>query len=287
MIFNDYHIKSLANTDFDEIFECNKLAFKDYPFQWNKDALYRAINRRGYHPALSFGAFYNEVLVSFTLNGIGEYQHVPTAYDTGTGTVAEHRGKGLASTIFEYSIPFLKNAGIQQYILEVLDDNTKAISVYKKQGFEVSRVFDCFRVNVNEYHTKFKINSDIQLKEIDLIQAIQHQDFFDFNLSWQNNFQALCKNPEHFYSLGAFQNNTLIAIGIIEPDTGDVPILAVKKSERRNSIASTLFNALIKKNNADIIKLINIENSCQSMLSFMNTIQIPKIVSQYEMKKNI
>ena len=81
-------------------------------------------------------------IVAFTLNGIGYFNRIPTAYDTGTGTLKNYRGKGLATKIFEYSIPYLKSANVKQYLLEVLQYNTKAVSVYRKLGFEVIREFN-------------------------------------------------------------------------------------------------------------------------------------------------
>ncbi len=34
----DYQIKPFTNTSFDEIFATHLKAFKDYPFQWSKEA---------------------------------------------------------------------------------------------------------------------------------------------------------------------------------------------------------------------------------------------------------
>jgi ribosomal protein S18 acetylase RimI-like enzyme len=81
---------------------------------------------------LSFGAFKNEDLLAFTFNGIGEYHGIKTAYDTGTGTLKEYRGQGLAKCIFQHSLPFLEEAGIRQYLLEVLQHNEGAVALYKK-----------------------------------------------------------------------------------------------------------------------------------------------------------
>ena len=122
-------IKSLSQTDFSTIFKAFKQAFADYELQLNEIQLQTMLKRRGFNPDLSFAAFDNDEIVSFTLNGIGNFNGIPTAYDTGTGTLKEYRGQGLATQIFEHSIPYLKEAGIQQYLLEVLQHNTKAASV--------------------------------------------------------------------------------------------------------------------------------------------------------------
>ena len=102
-------IKSLENIDFETLFQGFENAFSDYEIQFKKEEIRSMLKRRGYCPKFSFGAFDNDKLVSFTLNGIGSFKNIPTAYDTGTGTIKEYRGMGIAGKIFSYSIPFLKD----------------------------------------------------------------------------------------------------------------------------------------------------------------------------------
>jgi ribosomal protein S18 acetylase RimI-like enzyme len=142
-------IKSLAQTDFGTIYQAFNQAFADYEMQLSSIQLQTMLKRRGFNPDLSFAAFEGNDIVSFTFNGIGNFNGLPTAYDTGTGTLKLHRGKGLATQIFEYSIPYLREAGIRQYLLEVLQHNTKAVSVYRNLGFETTREFNYF-VQKNE-----------------------------------------------------------------------------------------------------------------------------------------
>lgn len=284
---SEYEIISLSEISFDEIYKAFTKAFKEYPFQWTKEELQKGHYRRGYDASISFGAFYRQELVSFTLNGIGMFNDLNTVYDTGTGTVEKHRGKGLASKIFEYSIPFLKAEGVEQYVLEALEDNEKAISVYSKQGFIVSRKFDCFRVNAADWNLKAENNYYIELKEIDFTYQSQMEAMIDFNLSWQNNFQALTKKPNDFKMIGAFHGNDLVGYGIIEPETGDIPQLAVHKNNRRKGIGTRLLSELKRINRAPIAKVVNIESNQNGVISFINRSGIPKIVSQFEMIKLI
>ena len=137
-------IKSLDTLSFGSLFTAFNEAFRDYEIQVNSEELSVMLSRRGFVPSLSFGLFEDDKLIAFTLNGIGEFNSQRTAYDTGTGTIKEYRGKGLASKIFTDSLPFLKEAGVSQYLLEVLQHNTSAVSVYRKLGFAVSREFNYF-----------------------------------------------------------------------------------------------------------------------------------------------
>jgi len=284
----EYDIRSLADSTFDQLYACHIEAFKNYPFQWSKEALQKTIHRRGYDPSLSFGAFYNDTLVAFTWNGIGIFNGVNTAYDTGTGTIEAHRGKGLASRIFEYSIPSLKEAGIEQYILEVLTENKKAYSVYHKQGFVTTRTFDCFRSNMNEWQMpEYHLKEDVALKKIDLSYQPQMETMTDFPLSWQNRFEALLKEPGDFVIMAAFKNEQLVGYGIAEPGSGDISQLAVAKNERRKGIGSMILSELKKYIQADIVKIINIPENEKGIIDFVTKNGVPKIVSQFEMIKPI
>lgn len=126
-------INTLDSLSFDSLFIAFNEAFNDYEVQINIDELHVMLSRRGFVPELSFGLFEERKLVSFTLNGIGEYNGEKTAHDTGTGTIKEYRGRGYTSRIFNESIPFLRQSGVTQYLLEVLQHNTKAVSVYKNR----------------------------------------------------------------------------------------------------------------------------------------------------------
>jgi hypothetical protein len=100
-------IKSLKGIHFDRIFKAFNAAFQDYEIQLDKAELQSMLERRGFVSDLSFAVFNDDEIVAFTLNGIGTFNSMETAYDTGTGTgtIEEFRGQGLASQIFEYSIP--------------------------------------------------------------------------------------------------------------------------------------------------------------------------------------
>ncbi len=145
-------ICSLAHTGFDELAAAFGAAFAGYEVRITADELRRMLRRRGFDPALSFAAFDSGGRIAgFTLNGVGTFgggnahTGVRTAYDTGTGTLPEWRGRGLAGRVFEASLPHLRAAGVERYLLEVLQHNTAAVGLYRRLGFEVSREFNYFR----------------------------------------------------------------------------------------------------------------------------------------------
>ncbi|MFC2151091.1 GNAT family N-acetyltransferase [Bacteroidota bacterium] len=283
-----FKLRSLQNIDFDLLYESFKEAFVDYEMQLNKDELQRMLTRRGFVPELSFGAFDEDKMVAFTFNGIGEFNGIKTAYDTGTGTIKKYRGEGLATKIFEYSLPFLKEAGVKQYLLEVLQHNTKAVSLYKKLGFNVTREFNYFSQKIENIHLQEKnTNQHYQIKSIELTQINSLGEFHDFNPSWQNSFESIFRNSVDFKAIGAFKENQLVGYCVIEPKSGDITLLAVDKRNRRNGIGSLLFKEALKLNQYESIKFINTEIGCDSLARFLNSILIPLVGKQFEMIKQL
>jgi len=276
--------KSLNKTSFDDIYLAFKEAFKDYEMQLNKDELQLMLKRRGFVPDLSFGAFEKDRLVAFTFNGIGTYQGLKTAYDTGTGTLEEYRGQGLATRVFEYSMPYLKKAGIQQYLLEVLQHNPKAISVYEKLGFKISREFNYFVQEQEKADLKTKpLDPSYQIQPVVIDNDLSIAAFWDFTPSWQNDFDAIKRKGGDFKMMGAFHKNRLIGYCILETQSGDLTQIAVDMPYRRLGIGSHMLREIVKYNQHPSIKVINTDITCTSIVDFLESRSIPLSGKQFEM----
>lgn len=281
-------IKSLQNTAFDVIYIAFKEAFKDYETQWTKEEFQAMLHRRGYVPELSFGAFEKDKLIAFTLNGVGFYNNARTAYDTGTGTIKEYRGKGLATKIFAHSLPFLKEALIETYLLEVLQQNTKAIRVYENLGFKIARAFHYFVQKVENIKVADRQWDPIySIKSVDLSEYKTMNSFFDFTPSWQNSFDAINRKAKDFKILGAFNDSELVGHCILEPKSGDITQIAVSKLHRRKGIASLLFKEILDYNQHPSIKIINTQTDCHSITAFLASKNIGITGNQFEMIKEI
>jgi ribosomal protein S18 acetylase RimI-like enzyme len=281
-------IRSLADVSFEELYAAFSAGFADYEISRTKDQLETMLQRRGYVPELSFGAFDNNRLVSFTLNGIGFYNSQKTAYDTGTATIKEYRGKGLATQIFQHSIPFLREVEVSQYLLEVLQHNTAAVSIYTKAGFAVSREFNYFVQDKNKVVlNECVLPPELFLKFTYLSEKAAMAALCDFKPSWQNNFDALARQIGGFMMLGVFKEEQMVGYGIIETESGDIPQLAVHKDYRRQNIASVLLKELLKYNDASIVKVVNTDIGCSNITAFLEQHNIPLKGKQFEMVKEL
>ncbi|MCT4604029.1 MAG: GNAT family N-acetyltransferase [Marinifilum sp.] len=278
-------IKTLENIDFKTIYQAFNEAFADYDVpEMSYEQLLQMVTRRGYDPKISFGAFMDDRLVSFTLNGLGMWNGKTTAYDTGTGTVKEYRGKGLAKRIFQFAVPILKENGIEQYLLEVMQHNTKAVNLYSNQGFEVSREFDYYvseksKILLNDK----KLNPYVELRELSLNDFSEPAAFLNHQHSWQNSFDSIHRGINHFKAIGAYKNGKLIGYGITELNSGDITQLAVDSKERRKGIATGLLKALFEIIPGNSVKVINTIKTDESTKQFLNSFGWEACGSQYEM----
>lgn len=278
----------MSNTGFDAVFEAFDRAFADYEVQLDEEQLRAMLTRRGFDPGLSFAAFDDGKIAAFTLNGTGEFDGLPTAYDTGTGTLEAYRGKGLATRIFEHSIPYLREAGIGHYLLEVLQHNTQAVSVYRKLGFRTTR----------EFNYSFQQNAEITLgdESPDIPCSIGRvapgeiaplTGFRDFHPSWQNSAGSIARAAERLVCLGAFSGGQLIGYGVFEPASGDIAQIAVARPYRRHGVATALLREMVGMNRADAVKAINTDVRCGPVTAFLHARNIPVRGRQFEMVKEI
>lgn len=282
-------IRPLSGTDPEIIWNGFRKAFADYEVQISREQFMALTKRRGFDPDVSFAAFEGkDNIIAFTLNGTGTFNGIPTAYDTGTGTVKEHRGKGLATKIFEHSLPFLKKRNLEQYLLEVLQHNTGAVSVYRKLGFEVTREFHYFVQKCGEVRPgEDQAGTRCSVRQIDPLAAASAEGFADFPPSWQNSFESVSRVPDHFVALGAFEEEILLGCCILEPASGDIPNLAVKKERRRKGIGSLLFREAVSLIRSDIVKVVNTDIHCDSITRFLVSKNIPVTGMQFEMVRQL
>lgn len=281
-------IKSLEKTDFDTLFRAFGRAFADYEVQLNAEQLRAMLTRRGFDPTLSFAAFDGAQIAAFTLNGIGNFNGVPTAYDTGTGTLKEYRGTGLATEIFRHSMPHLRRAGVGQYLLEVLQHNTGAVSVYRNLGFETVREFNYFcRANTEIVDRGDTPRLPHSVRRTDPEKFASISSFWDFTPSWQNSFESIGRAAGDFVSLGVFTEEELVGYCVFEPASGDVAQIAVKRQYRRKGIAGLLLREMLRLNRNDSLKIINTDVSCRSITGFLQAKNIVPQGKQFEMIRKI
>lgn len=256
-------------------------AFSDYQVKMDLPIwkFKQMLQRRGYVPEMSIGAFKNEMLVGFVLNGFRNWNEKSTVYDLGTGVTAEYRRQGITSNMLLNIKKALKQKQVEQYLLEVIKSNTSAVELYKKQGFEIQREFQCFQLDKNKYNQI----ATHKVEHVDRINLRQLTEFWDFKPSWQNSIDSISAIPEAFlYSIVRF-DNTIVGYGIIDKKTGDIPQIAVNKDYRGNGIARSIMTDMIKNTESYKISVLNVDNQSKSTKDFLLKLGFEYSVGQYEM----
>ncbi|MBD5367118.1 MAG: GNAT family N-acetyltransferase [Bacteroides sp.] len=292
MTDNDITIRCLAGIEPAVIHKAFLEAFSDYAITLDEQSLAAMLKRRGARFDLSFGALNGDGrLVSFIINGIDSHNGHTSAYDTGTGTVREYRGMGLTDRIFSFQTDHLVSAGVDTYVLEVLTDNTPAVKIYTRQGFERVRKLDCFTADnshVIDSVSDRAAAAVVTVGETTVDEIAQLGHFMDFTPSWQNTLASVGRNQGAFLCMAAYSpDGREVGFGVSETAYGDITLLAVDPAHRRRGIGSRLLAELTSANHIDRAKALNIDSTCTPMRLFLEASGFDLACHQYEMTKKL
>ncbi|MCM1079325.1 MAG: GNAT family N-acetyltransferase [Bacteroidales bacterium] len=276
-------IKTLETLSMSEIVASFLEAFADYAVSFTPRQVESLLRRRGFCPPLSYGAFDKGRPVAFVLNGIGVHDGIPTAYDTGTGTIREYRGRGLAAEIFCHAGKDLRRLGIEHYLLEVLSENAPAVALYRKMGFRINREFTCHAAALADIHAPDLFASEIKIRRMDVSAAIQSEAFHDYPPSWQDSYASLLRAGNELACFGAWRGGDFAGYAIADAGEGELVQMAVRRDLRRHGIGSALFSAFLSLVGTERIKAINIDARCLDMISFLEKRNLAVTSRQYEM----
>jgi ribosomal protein S18 acetylase RimI-like enzyme len=281
--------KFLNENLFEELRQTFLAAFSDYavPFQHTDEQFRRHLSGNAVDLNLSVGCFLGEKMVGFTLNGFGEWNGRPTAYDSGTGTIPEFRRRGAGRAMFEFMIPILRRRGTEQILLEVITDNEKAINLYRALGFEETRKLLVLKA---EQPLKFKaeLPVDVTVREISQPDWNLLRGFWDGQPAWQTSPPAIERTREVKKILGAFKDNKCIGYVIFSGDSGKLAQLAVAKENRKRGIGTLLLSELQKQTHEkNSLQVINLDESLTATVGFFQNRGFTESLSQYEMIKNL
>ncbi len=269
----------LSDDDSDSLYDCFLAAFSDYEvdMQMTREQFRQRIIRDGVRLSMSAGAFDDERMIAFCINGVGQWQGTETAYDAGTGVIREYRGRGVGKELFAFLTPRLKDHGIKQYLLEVLTSNTPAASLYRKLGFVDTRRLAVFRSE-----TQIKPSRDVSIERVEKPDWPRYQSFWDGQPSWQNSTEAVERVADDRSIVAAYVNDECVGYGVVFLPSANLMQLAVSRNHRRKGIGSAILAAL---ETPDHLKVNNIDEDLTSALAFYEANGYKHVLSQYEMIK--
>ena len=275
------HHRLLSNGDFERLFDCFLTAFSDYEvdMRMSREQFRQRITRDGVRLDLSGGAFDGERMIGFCINGVGEWQGKPTAYDAGTGVIPGYRGRGIAKELFAFLEARLKDAGFDRYLLEVLTSNVPAATLYRKLGFKDTRRLAVFRSN-----TSIDKMNDVVIRRVERPDWELYKTFWDSHPSWQNSSDAVDRVAGDRTIVEAYVDDKCVGYGVVFVPSANLMQLAVSSQHRRKGIGTAILAAL---EDSASLKINNIDDNLTAALAFYKANGYKQVLSQFEMMKSL
>lgn len=280
--------KNLVNVSFAELHKTFVDAFADYAVDMSYMTPHviqsRAI-KNGYDPASSVGVFENENLVGFTLVGIDKHFEKPAAFDIMTGIIKDYRGQGIASQMFDFIKPTLKKKKIQQFFLEVLQENNAAIRAYQKTGFKITRSLECFIMDTKNFKPTQESRIPLKYKKLSIADIDDFETFSDWTPSWENSSNAIKNIPDETIIFGAEYSINKVGLIVYYPLLNWIMALQIDPKYRKMGVGSALIGKLLDKINGETerIKFLNIQSEDEDLISFLKASGFELMTSQFEM----
>jgi ribosomal protein S18 acetylase RimI-like enzyme len=259
-------IRSLGGVSWDDIASTFTEAFSDYAVSMpmTGDSLAAMQRRRGYVAELSFAAYDGPRMIGFVLTCL----EGDRAYNSGTGVVPSHRRTGVARELLEAVIASTRAS---TYVLEVLEENARAIAFYASTRFVETRRMQCWTFG----------HKGPPLPEIaspDLAEIAAHAET---PLSWQNSLASLRRAREPHVVLGDERG-----AAVVFPGSGDLPLLTVARQHPRRGLGRRLLGAAAALS-ARPLRVLNIDDRAVEIAAFLDTVGATRFVRQLEMVREL
>lgn len=262
-------------------------AFSDYalPFELDPKKFRNHINLNAIELSRSVGCFDGDELIGFSLNGFGRWKGKETVYDAGTGVVPHHRRRGASEAMFNFMMPIFRKAGAEQFLLEVITDNTRAVMLYKKLGFGIEREL-IFMEAPAALHEDTRPNAEIEIRPMTADETVPLSVLWGAEPSWQNSNEAIARSEPLKTILGAFMRGECAGYIVFSKGLGRIAQFVVDTRFRDKGIGSRLLTEMEKELVPDSkMQVINLDARLTDTVRFFKNRGFRHVVSQYEMIK--
>jgi ribosomal protein S18 acetylase RimI-like enzyme len=268
-------IRSLSGVSWDELAITLNEAFSDYAVRvpMTAEGMASMQRRRGYAPEVSFGAYDGARLVGFVFTCL----EGDRAYNSGTGVAPSHRRTGVARALLDAVIA---SVHARSYVLEVIEDNAKAVALYASAGFVATRRLQCWTYGPGgeapAVTTPDLAAPDLAAPDLEAIAA-----HVDVELSWQNSLASLRRATEPYTVIGDEHG-----AAVVFPGSADLPLLAVRRDARRRGHGARLLRAAAARASRPL-RILNIDARASGIAEFLAAAGAAPLVRQLEMVRTL
>ena len=275
-------IKALNTLPFNSIVDCFDKSFADYFVDINLPASFwkKRWQSDQVDFSLSFGMFDEEQLIGFILSGIGFHEGKKTAFNAGTGVIPSHRGQRIVRQLYDHCLPIFQKKGIENCVLEVIQENDKAIRAYQSVGFEIIKSYQCFSgaLKIKSIH---KI--PVSFQNIKTPNWGKYISLNPYGHSWGNSKTSIEIASDYDY-WEMKHKAELIGYFIVHPISGTIAQLEIK-NQNWSEHGAFLFNKIASIQPK--VKINNLNKKDKAKIKYLQSMGLKNTIDQYEMKLKI
>lgn len=278
----------LDDSYFHRLYDAFLAAFADYvlPFDLTEQQFKNHILLNGVDLGSAVGVVLGDSIVAFTLNGLGTWKGRKTVYDAGTGVLPSFRRLGLGRKMFDESIPYFIDRGFEQYLLEVITTNSKAIRMYEKLNFSPTRKLALLEAPEN--HRISTTESSCEIVEVFEHDWDLYCSFWDGEPSWQNSIEALVRDHGLKRTFAAILDGECVGYIIFSGQSPRLAQIAVAHEHRRKGIGSQLLQMMVNSAEPDTRpQVINIDLALEDAYKFFEKHGFTEKLRQFEMIRDL
>lgn len=276
------HIRPLGGENIELLAPVFNEAFSDYliKVRVTPESLAIKMRQESIDPLLSVGAYEEGKLAGFILHGCRSTPSGKWLYNGGTGVIPSARGQRLTEQMYRYLLPLAQEKGISRIVLEVIVENTRALNIYQKIGFEIQRTLCCYS---GPKPTQAAAKIPFSIKTLSALPEIPAH-WKDHEPSWPAATASLKQVEENLLIAAAYENEKLAGYAAVLANTGRLLQLAVDPALRRRKIASALINHCFEMKGYESMLALNADEQDKGACAFFEAIGWKPAVRQYEME---
>lgn len=274
-------IDFLSKASFPDVTKAFNEGFSDYALPVNATESYLRNRWEGARVDFEFsaGGWYKGELKGILVHGIDQINSRKVAFDAATCVAPEARGNEFTQRAYDFLLPTFKANGIQEVRLEVIQNNERAIRVYEKIGFRISRHLRCFTGT-----PQLKLNApenSIQFLKKEKFDLDKHLFFQNYLPSWEHLNTALLKKWEAHECYVLEEKGAILAYLILAIADARIKQFYVHPERKAQGLAEMMFGHISQLYPA--LKIINIDAEDKEMCQFFLKIGLDGSFNQYEM----
>lgn len=189
--------KRLTECKIDDIITAWNRGFEGYfvKIEMTAEMFFQRVTNEGLSLNLSLVGFSGEEPVAIVVNGVRTIAGKKTVWNGGTGVAPEYRGTGVSRLLMEENLKIYQEEGFEVATLEAIKENTAAIRLYERYGYEI--VDRVVFANGNWAETTAAA-TQIKVKPI-RPEQLPLQSFYKENVPWQCQWQSVRAGEAQLY----------------------------------------------------------------------------------------